>query len=282
MVASVEAQGTRHGTPCSDGQMAWRRWGNGPPVVLMHGGGGAWSHWIRNIGRLSGRYTVWALDIPGLGESAAPEPLSVEAIADAVERGLHILIPGDQPVSLVGFSFGAAISTMVAARLKGRLRHLVLVGARFVLNPPRIHPRLMSWKKIGDPAARQAVHRKNLGILMFGDPDNIDALAVYLQSTNTQRARISAPMLSPSPSQKLHEYLPRVRARGRITGISGAEDQAAKAVMDMQESALQAVHPGARFHVIENAGHWVQYEAAERFNEILLDALAAGASRSGS
>ena len=111
--------------------------------------------------------------------------------------------------------------------------------------------------------------------MMGADPDNIDALAVHLQSTNTRRARFSGPMLNPHPGDKMHEYLPRVRTRGRITGISGREDQAAKLVMDKQEAALQAIQPGARFHIIENAGHWVQYEAAERFNEILLDALSA-------
>lgn len=273
MVAAIEAQSTRHETPCGNGHMVWRRWGAGPPVVLMHGGGGAWSHWIRNVVPLSRHYAVWAIDIPGLGESATPEPLSIEAMAAAVERGLHALIPGDEPVNLVGFSFGTSIATMMAARLKSRLDNLVLAGARFAQHPKRVRPRLMPWKRLDDPAARLTVHRKNLEILMLADPLNIDALAVYVQSTNTQRARVSRPLLNSSPHEKMHEYLPHVRARGQITGISGEKDQGAQYIMHQQESALQAIHPGARFHVIENAGHWVQYEAAERFNEVLLAAL---------
>src|ERR1700730_13687186 len=69
VVAAIEAQSTKHETPCGDGHIVWRRWGEGSPVVLMHGGSGAWSHWIRNIGPLSTRHTVWAFDIPGFGES---------------------------------------------------------------------------------------------------------------------------------------------------------------------------------------------------------------------
>jgi pimeloyl-ACP methyl ester carboxylesterase len=270
-VAAIEAHCTRYETPCGNGRMVWRRWGEGPPLVLMHGGGGAWSHWIRNVVPLSERYAVWAIDIPGLGESATPEPLSIEAIADAVERGLGILIPGADPLDLVGFSFGTSIATILAARLQSRVNNLVLVAARFALHPRRVRTQLVSWRNIDDPAARLAVHRKNLEILMIADPRNIDALAVHLQSTNTGRARFAGPRLN--PSEKMHEYLPQVRARGGITGISGAKDQGARSVMDKQESALLAIHPGARFQAIEDAGHWVQYEAAEQFNEALLCAL---------
>jgi pimeloyl-ACP methyl ester carboxylesterase len=141
-----------------------------------------------------------------------------------------------------------------------------------------VYPRLLPWKKLDSPDARLAVHRQNLEILMIADPNNIDALAVHLQSTNTRRARVSRPLLSPGPNEKMHEYLPQVRVRGRVTGICGQKDRGAGSIMDKQESALQAIQPDARFHVIENAGHWVQYEAAQRFNELLLEALAAGGS----
>ena len=36
-------------TPCGDGDLVWHIFGNGPPLVLLHGGFGRWSHWIRNI-----------------------------------------------------------------------------------------------------------------------------------------------------------------------------------------------------------------------------------------
>ena len=274
--AAIESGSKRHETPCGAGHMVWRRWGNGPPVVLIHGGGGSWTHWIRNIAALSGRHSVWALDIPGLGDSAMPEPLSVESIVDAVERGMRTLIPGDELVDVVGFSFGTSISTVLAARLKNRLRNLVLVAARFALDPNRVRTRLVSWKNIDDPAARLVIHQRNLEILMMANPGNIDALAVCLQAANTERARYSGRRLVPGQNEKMHEYLPQVRAQGRVMGISGSEDVGSKSVQDRQESALHAIHPDGRYFEIENAGHWVQYEVAEQFNELLLDVLAAG------
>jgi pimeloyl-ACP methyl ester carboxylesterase len=38
---------------------------------------------------------------------------------------------------------------------------------------------------------------------------------------------------------------------------------------------LRGVQPGAPFVVIADAGHWVQYEQAEAFNQALLEALGA-------
>lgn len=54
-------------TPCGDGPMVWRVWGAGEPLVLLHGGTGSWTHWIRSIPRLSGHYQLWVPDLPGLG-----------------------------------------------------------------------------------------------------------------------------------------------------------------------------------------------------------------------
>jgi len=269
-IAMFEAQCTRHLTPCSNGSIVWRRWGQGPNVVLFHGGSGAWSHWIRNIGPLSRHHTVWAPDNPGLGESALPEPLTLETIVDALESGLRTLIP-EGPVDIVGFSFGGPIATGVAMKLESRLRNLVLLASRYVVGYKRFYPRLVVWKEIADPVARLEAHRRNLEMMMMSKPENIDALAVHIQSTNAARARYFGPKLN--PGNKLLEWLPQVRPSQRVTGICGRDDQGAMGIIDQQETALQAIHPNGRFYAIDDAGHWVQYEAADRVNAILLETL---------
>lgn len=277
VVAAVEAKSTRHETPCGKGSMVWRRWSSertgraGSPVLLVHGGGGSWTHWIRNIEALAARHTVWALDLPGLGDSAVPDAFTIDEMGVNVERGLRALIP-DGPVDVVGFSFGGAISTYVAMKLEGRLRNLVLTGSRFKIDLSREFPQLVSWKEIEDPEARLAGHRRNLEIMMIAHQAHIDDLAIYVQSTNTPRARFFGPKLD--PNGKLHEFLPHVRPQKRVTGISGLEDQIAKPIMHKQDSGLKAIHPNGIFHGIADAGHWVQYEGAERYNAIVLETLA--------
>src|SRR4029077_14972180 len=93
-VESVAAEAVRVETPCGEGTMAWRVWGSGPPLVLLHGGYGSWMHWIRNVLPLSRRFTVIAADLPGLGESATPpEPWTAQGLAAIVVAGLASVLP---------------------------------------------------------------------------------------------------------------------------------------------------------------------------------------------
>ena len=216
------------------------------------------------------RHTVWAPDMPGLGESASPAEFTVEAIGAPIAEGIRLLLPADESFDLVGFSFGGPVSAFAASRLPGRVGHYVLAASRFVLEDRNVFPRLVPWKQFEDPSERLAAHRRNLELMMITDPDRIDALALHIQSSNAPRSRFYGPKLQ--PGEKLHEYLPQVRAKS-ITAISGEKDHVAVPIMDQQASALQSIHAHARFHAIAGAGHWVQYEAAERFNELLDAAL---------
>jgi len=55
-------------TPLGDGHIVWRCWGEGTPLVLLHGGTGSWLHWIRNVEALSCDMMVVVPDLPGSGE----------------------------------------------------------------------------------------------------------------------------------------------------------------------------------------------------------------------
>src|SRR5438270_12233852 len=103
-VHGVAAEARRIETPCGDGHMMWRLWGEGPPLVLLHGVYGAWTHWIRNVIPLSRAFTVAAPDLPGLGESATPpEPHTADGLASIIIRGLDILFSGHADLNIAGF-----------------------------------------------------------------------------------------------------------------------------------------------------------------------------------
>src|SRR5262245_48453811 len=90
LVSAVAARAREIRTPCGDGTMVWRQFGSGPYLALLHGGHGAWSHWIRNVEVLAQHFTVLACDMPGYGDSAmVPEPYTAASIAEIVTRGLQ-------------------------------------------------------------------------------------------------------------------------------------------------------------------------------------------------
>jgi len=274
-VARLAAAGQRIETPCGKGAMVWRSWGEGEPLLLFHGGFGSWTHWLRNIPALSRHYRVIVANLPGLGESdEAPRPHTPAGLSAIVVEGIdRILAPGER-FHLAGFSFGGLIGGHVAAALGERCRSFTLVGAGGLgLRRGTMEP-LKSWRHIPDDAGRLAAHRENLAILMLADRSAIDDLAVHLQAENAARGRVNSPPIAATDT--LTRVLPQVR--GRIAGIWGERDATAMHDLPARARLLRSIQPNAPFLVIAGAGHWVQYEAAEAFDEALLEVLAGAAA----
>ncbi len=267
IVEGVAAEAQRIETPCGDGGMVWRIWGSGPPLVLFHGGYGSWTHWIRNVLVLAREFTVIAPDLPGLGESATPpEPHTAEGLAAILVEGLDIVLPKDVAPHIAGFSFGGVLGGHVAAQLGDRLRALTIVGSNG-LGLVR-QPTTLERVPAGAPVAEAlAIHRHNLGVLMIADPAKIDELAVYIQSQNAPRGRVRSRRFSRTDT--LARVLPLVKAR--LDGIWGERDATARSHLDERARVLRSFQPDARFEVIPGAGHWAQYEAADRFNQVLAE-----------
>ena len=157
------AQSRRTETPCGDGAMVWRYWGAGEPVVLPHGGSGSWTHWLRNIPTLlaCGRQ-VWAPDLPGFGDSAAPPSGSdADAVLAPLAIGLReVLGPG--PNEIAAFSFGSLVAVLLAVQQPSLISRLMLVGLPAL---PLHHGRgvaLPPMRSAITPEERIAAHRVNL------------------------------------------------------------------------------------------------------------------------
>ena len=267
LVDGIAAEAERCETPCGEGNMVWHCWGSGPPLVLLHGGYGSWSHWIRNVLPLSRSFRVIAPDLPGLGESATPpEPWTAQGLAAIIVAGLDEIVPRSDELRLAGFSFGGVIGGNVAAQLGDRVRSFTVVGSNG-LGLVRSPTPLRRVPPAADEAEEFATHRYNLNQLMIADPAKIDELALYLQKTNHARARMRSRRFSRSGA--LVEALPKIRAR--LDGIWGERDATAYPHLDERAGILRGVQPAARFAVVPGAGHWVQYEAADRFNPLLAE-----------
>jgi pimeloyl-ACP methyl ester carboxylesterase len=267
IIEGVAAEAQRIETPCGDATMVWRVWGGGPPLVLLHGGYGSWTHWIRNVLFLARRFTVIAPDLPGLGESATPpEPHTAEGLAAIIVAGLEIVLPKEAEPHIAGFSFGGVLGGHVAALLGAQVRGFTIVGSNG-LGLRRQPTELERQNPGGTVEELLAIARHNLGVLMIADKGKIDDLAVYIQYMNAPRGRIRSRRFSRSDA--LIRALPRVTAQ--LSGIWGGRDAGAYPYLDERKRVLNEIQPGLRFEVIPGAGHWVAYEAADRFNVVLAE-----------
>ena len=266
-MASIEASSEKIETPCGAGTMVWRKWGEGPPLVLFHGGQGAWTHWIHNVLELARTHTVFAADMPGYGDSAAlPEPVKFEDITSTLIDGLERILPR-QTFDLMGFSFGSVIGGMVAAELGERVRTFIVVGPGG-LGPTQRMEEFANWRLAGDSAALAEAHRHNLRVQMIADPARIDNLAVYLQTQNTARAITKSRRLIRPDSSVQKKSLPLVKAR--LHAIWGSQDSTAGPLLAERGALLGELQPGAKYTLVPGAGHWVAFEDPKVFNKIAL------------
>ena len=270
-VSKVESLGTRAVTPCAAGSMVWRIWGEGPPLVLLHGASGSWTHWIRNVLPLAARFRVLVPDMPGFGDSDAPlDPHTAPGLADLVASGLDVILPPPTELDLAGFSFGGIVAGLMAARLERRVRTLVLLGPGGLALPrAATRPLLRIQPGMTHDESRQ-VYRENLRTLMIASADKVDDLAVSLQIDNLRRTRFKVGDIPQSDT--LLKALPAIQAR--ITGIWGRHDAFTGANLEECRRILASAHRELDFRVIEGAGHWTPYEAADQINAILCDMLA--------
>lgn len=90
--------------------------GSGPPVVLIHGWPQTWYGWWPIMPALAKNHTVYAVDLPGLGDSTG-SPTGYDKATLA--RYVHTLIADRLKVRdarVVGHDFGAAVAFQYAAQ----------------------------------------------------------------------------------------------------------------------------------------------------------------------
>lgn len=269
---ALEAAARVAHTPCGEGHVVWHLWGDtGPVVVLLHGGAGSWTHWLRNIGALrAAGWRVVAPDMPGFGDSATPpDGHDADVLPHWLAEGLQRLLPGE-PLWLVGFSFGGLVAGLMAAAGLPGLQRLVLVGAPALSPQPMAPLPLRAWDAQPPGPRRDAVHRHNLATLMLHDAAVIDDTAVRLHAANIERDRLRRRRLM--RGDLLLRTLPAVACP--VNGIWGEHDVLYRGRTAVIGHALAQAPRAGSLVFIPGAGHWVQYERAEAFNAALAQALA--------
>jgi len=220
----------------------------GPALILIHGAGGSHLHWPAALRRMPGA-TVYAVDLPGHGRSEGPGRERIEDYAADVVRFMDAV--GVSRGVLVGHSMGGAIAQMTALTAPERVAGLVLVGtgARLRVAPALLDGILQdargalalitewAWGPEADPAmvarGRQMMARVNPRVV-WGDFAACDRFDI-----RERVEEITAPTLV----------------------ITGSED---RMTLPRFGQWLAERIPGARFVLVEGAGHMVMLEKPDQ------------------
>jgi pimeloyl-ACP methyl ester carboxylesterase len=115
--------------PLSDGtRLRYLKTGTGPALVLLHTLRTQLDYFQRLIPKLTGHFTVYAVDLPGLGWSdiRAGASYQEQAVREAIVEFVRVLNLTN--VTLGGESIGATLSLTASTELDGRVRQVVALN----------------------------------------------------------------------------------------------------------------------------------------------------------
>jgi len=252
------------------------RAGSGPPLVLLHGLGGAAVVWYRNLPVLAERYTVYAPDLWGPGRHPGSQSLTPE-------RGVRFLFGfmdalGHASAHVVGSSLGGLIAGFAVAQDPSRVNSLTLVDSAGLGREISFAQRLISLPIVGEIVFRPSLKRikRMLRMLVRNDQAVTAELTDALYEARTQPG-VAHQMLSALRAGvnifgvRSSVQIPNLRAAGVPTLILwGALDP----LLPLAHArSAERTMPGSKLVVIDDVGHWGYLEAPDRFNNVLLEFL---------
>ncbi len=243
--------------------------GEGPPLLLLHGFGGAAWNFTELVPRLAGRRLLIP-DLPGHGASAPLPAVSMAGLADAVAA----LLPGPLPV--VGHSMGGVVALRLAERHPGLVSGLVLAAPAGISSSTRISEASIALAGLVQPArlagrhVDRIAHSPRLRRLVFGglevsNPDVLTALAVegFLRGPRLHADALGAGLALASDDPRA--FLERVRCPALV--LFGARDRQ----VPVEDGFEYARRLGAQLRIIADCGHLLIGERPEACARAVLD-----------
>lgn len=241
-------------------------YGEGPPVVLLHGLGGTANIWHGVMQAMKRHHHVVAPDLRGHGRTDASGDLSIQRWSRDIESLIrHLELPG---VRLVGHSLGSLVAQHLAHTSPDLIDELVLLGGISYFTPPQVE------------AYRERADRV--------EQDGLDAIVdEWLEGAVSPQSHATAPgtvallrevfvrndPTSYAASVRALAAAPHIErnALGQPTLILvGAHDRSTPLAMGEE---LKREVPVSRLRVLPRVGHWSPVEDPEVVAAAILEFL---------
>jgi len=256
--------------------------GDGPPVVMLHGGGpgaSGVSNYSRNIDALAGSHRVIVPDMPGYGRSTKhvdhSDPFGY--LADMIRSLLDEL--GIQSAHLIGNSYGGAAALRLALDTPSRAGKLVLMGPG----------------GIGTTRGLPTDGLKSLLSYYGGDGPSREKLATFIRTYLVyDGAAVPDELIdlryaaSIDPEVVAHPPLQRPKGLRTLWRMDLTRDKRLKQLPNPTlvlwgrddkvnrpsgGPLLLNLMPNAELVMTSHTGHWMQWERAELFNHLVTEFL---------
>jgi pimeloyl-[acyl-carrier protein] methyl ester esterase len=234
-------------------------YGQGKPIVMIHGWGMHSGIWRPFAEALSRHYRVTCVDLPGHGRSGRVAAFDLEHLSPALLAAV-----GDEPACWLGWSLGATVALDIAARFPERADRLILLAGnpRFIRTPdavdspehwPGVSPRVLDAFSGQLTEDAQQTLLRFLALQVHGLPDAKALLKTLKAAVFECDPPDSAALLQGLQVLKEADLRPVLAAFDRpVAAFLGGRDTL---VPHAVGAHLQQLQPNLQLHLLDKAGH---------------------------
>jgi pimeloyl-ACP methyl ester carboxylesterase len=241
--------------------------GSGPAVVLIHGGQLDSRMWDDQFDLLARRFTTVRYDVRGYGGSFQPDQL----YSDASDLAALLDYLKIRKAHLVGLSLGGRVAGDFAVAHPQRVRSLTLVGPGLSgYEPPGAEEgdlRMWNLLKVARDEGPEKVTEAWLKDPFMAPAMEQAQLSARLRRLTRENAHcwLRNPILQRSPTPPAAKRLDEIKAPTLLV-LGDRDVPQIKATIETLERGIR----GSQKVVIKGAGHLVNMERPEEFNQALL------------
>jgi pimeloyl-ACP methyl ester carboxylesterase len=247
--------------------IAYKRTGNGPVLVLLHGLTQDSRVWKPQIESLSENFTVIAWDAPGAGLSAdPPESFNISNWADCLAGLLDS--SGVKHAHILGLSWGGFLAQEFYQRYSAHVLSLVLAdtyaGWTGSLSDSIANAHLAACLRDASLPPHDFVLKYLTGMFSDSPTQEVkDELANIISDFHPIGFRLMATAIAKEDTRFL---LPKIKVPTLL--VWGEADK--RSPMSVAHQFHDAI-PGAKLEIIPKAGHVSNMEKPDQFNKIVKD-----------
>lgn len=243
--------------------IAFRRFGAGRKIVLLHGIPGSGAVWDPTAVELAADYEVIVPDLLGFGSSARPDNfagLQAKTQARAVAELLDEI--GAHGVTLIGHDFGGPVALLLASGRPELAARLGLFAANTFTDTPVPFPlSTVTWPAVGGAAAKMLFSRLSLAMMLKtgqGKPRARLKAETYIGDAG--QARSIRTIFKESLTRLEELYVPVESALKSlcVPSVVGWGDRDPFFSLEQGKETAKAL--GANLRVYPNAGHFLPEE----------------------
>lgn len=261
-------------------KLFYRKYGEGPPLMILHGLYGSSDNWVTIAKALSRNFTVYLPDQRNHGLSPHSDLHDFDALSSDIYELAGEL--GLEKFFLAGHSMGGKAAAFFAVRWPRKIQGLVIADISPFAAPdtrtPEYNQHLSILKSIIETDISSAVSRSDVEMLLREKITSLRTRGMIMK--NIQRMpdnkfswKINAPALLMN-LDKIMSGLPRPSDNYQVvTGfpVLFLKGETSGYLPDSDWDDILKIFPAAELKIIRNAGHWIHSDNPEAVINALVD-----------